>query len=155
FHMHGARLIADAVERLVVVLRIVMKQHELLDLCRPCDPHAFLPRRMSPADVTREFVVGKIAVVDHEVNAVDEPDHVAIELARTMLRVRDVGYRAAAEFQAITACAAGMQQGRSSNGHIRIWPQRVAGPEIMKLDVSLEVSEPDGEQRLVHHAPEN
>src|SRR5262245_1212883 len=87
---HGAGLVTDPIERLVVVLRIMVEQHKLLDLGRLRDAHAFLPGRMSPADVTREFVVGKIAVVDHEVNAVDEPEDVAIELAGTMLGVGDV-----------------------------------------------------------------
>src|SRR6185503_10866030 len=77
--LHLAR---DAVEQIVVVLRVVVEHREALGARGAAQAHAFLPGRMAPADVGVVLGVGIHAVVDHEVRTRDQAEDVAVGRAR-------------------------------------------------------------------------
>src|SRR6185312_15781670 len=88
----------DAVHHPVGVVGVVVEQYQLLGICLRRQADAFLPARMPPVLVRGIFVVGIGAVVDGDVNAVHQLQHVRVELALTVLGVGDVGERLATEF---------------------------------------------------------
>src|SRR5688500_16122812 len=85
----------DAVEHVVVVLRIVVEHAQALRARFAAQAHPFLPRRVSPAGVGLVLGVGVHTVVNHVVGARDQFQDIAVERAGHMLRIGEVAHRAA------------------------------------------------------------
>src|SRR5207237_3256566 len=125
--LHFAR---DAVEHVVVVVRVVVEHHHALRARFLAKADAFLPGGMPPADVAAVLVVGVHAVVDDEVRAGDQAEDVAIEAAGHVLGIGDVAQRAAVVLDAIAGGAVGMIERRGTHAYAFHRGERIAGVEV-------------------------
>ena len=76
------------------------RQHLGIRCLRQANP--FLPRRMTPANLARELVVGVGRIVNTQIGTFDQAQYVLIRLARHVLRIRDVAHRLAFIFNPVS-----------------------------------------------------
>ena len=74
----------------VVVRGVVMENSEPLDVGSSTKTNGLLPSRVAPTDRRRELFVRIRTVIDDEIGAFDEPEHVLIGTADDVLRVGHV-----------------------------------------------------------------
>jgi len=120
------------------VVRVVVEHDEALRPGLAAQAQAFLPGRVAPGLEARVFLVGVHAVVDHQVGALDEPEHVAVGLAGHVLGVGEVAKRLAAELDAIAGRAVGMVERRGLQLDARPRAQRLAAREVAVLHAGVE-----------------
>src|SRR5438445_32132 len=106
-----ARRRQQLIERLVVVLRLVMEQHQPLHLRFRRQPHRLRPRRMPPAAVHLQLLRRVHRVVDEQVHPLQEFDELAAPQRRgavvatlAQLVVGRVGHAWPAPFRCWTMC---------------------------------------------------
>src|SRR5438093_8957884 len=121
--LHFAR---DAVEHVVVVVRVVVEHHHALRARFLAKTDAFLPGGMPPADVVSILLVGVHAVVDGELRAGDEAKDVAIEAAGHVLGIGDIANRTAVVFDAVASGAVGMIERRGAHAQAFHRGERIA-----------------------------
>jgi hypothetical protein len=132
------------------VVRVVVEDDEPLGARLQAQAQALLPGRVAPGLVAGVFLVGVHRVVDHEVGAGDEPEHVAVGLARHVLGVGEVAQRLAGELDAVAGGAVGMVERRGLHLDARRRTQRLAAREVAVLELGVEDLRWHREERRHH-----
>jgi len=149
----------EAVQRLVVPQRVVVKEIEPPDPRRASDLHDILPRAVAPARLGRVLLRRVLRVVDHEVSAGEEfnvPAVLAGDLAgacrrqqpRVGLVVRGVHDRDAVGLEPVAERERRVVQ--VAGRDLEVADREGALDEIVVADGGAELLERDGEVGVLH-----
>ena len=106
---------------------------------------------MAPVVMRGVFLVGVSGVVDHQIGAIDEPQHILIGVARTVLGIGDVGGSLAAILDTVAGRAARMVQRAGADRDAGMRVQFFAGSKIAEFRLRGEDVERHREERRLHH----
>ena len=81
------RRYGDLVHEIIIVIRVMVKNHKLRNPGRIAQVGAGLPCGMTPAGTVFVFVLGKHGIVYYQVGAMNQTQNILIQLAGNMFRI--------------------------------------------------------------------
>ena len=143
------------IHKAVVMVWIMMKDHERFDIGGVAQPHPLLPRRVTPALAAMEGLVGIHRIVDDDIGALHQVEDFLIRRVGVVLGIGQIADRPVVEFNPIAGRIVGVIERRGTNGDAGLWGNGFASVEIIETNLGLEYLERYRKQRRHHHGAKN
>src|SRR5258706_6140590 len=149
----GLTLLFDVDQKRVVMVAIMMRNDELLDLGLLGDFHRLRPAAVTPAAKTHELLRRVLPFVNQHVGAARQLDYLGIE-SLAVLDIRAIHeHFAFGVLDAITVCAAGMLVLHDTDEHVLV-NERIVG-RLQILELGAHAIERDGKVLFLHLGAED
>ena len=134
-------LLGNVIHKTIVVVGVVVKNHERLDLSQIAQTHPLLPGRMTPALTAVKGFIRVHRIVDDDVGTLHKVEDISIRGFGVVFGVGQIADRLAVEVDPVAGCVVGMVKRRSPHRDTGFWRDRFAGVEIVEPDLGLKYFE--------------